>query len=365
VVGALRERRPGLQAAFTHFSPSAENTGARIGAEVSTYLPWDLPASIGEALDALRPDLLLFTKTEVWPVLVEQAVKRGVRVAMVAATVSPGAGRLRWPIRGALRPTWAALTLACACSEDDAQRLVSLGLARTRVHVTGDPAVDAAAARATSANPTSPLLAPFRGAPRPTVVAGSTWPEDETVLLPALEAVRQSVPNLRLIVAPHEPKAGRVRALSERLRNAGWSVTTLNDVEVHGSAAGADAVVVERVGVLAQLYTAADVAYVGGGFGRKGLHSVLEPAAAAVPVVFGPRHARSAAAAALVGVGGAATAATAEEVSGVIAPWLSDAVAGKAAGKHAFVYIRSHLGAARRTAELLDPLMKACPSASP
>lgn len=363
VLEALREPRPDLQVAFTHFSPSAAGIGARIGADVSAYLPWDLPGPIGEALDALRPDVAVFTKTEVWPVLVEQAVGRGIPVAMVAATVPPGAGRLRWPVRGALRPSWAALGLACACSQDDAERLALLGVPPGNVHVTGDPAVDAAAARAASADSRSPVLAPFHADPRPTIVAGSTWPEDEAELLPALAELRRSVARVRLVLALHEPTGARVRALLAQLKGAGWRAGTLLEVEKRGSASDFDAVLVERVGVLAQLYTVADVAYVGGGFGRRGLHSVLEPAAAGVPVVFGPRHRRSAAAEGLLRAGGASTAADRKALYGAIARWLTEAEAREQAGEHAFVYIGTHLGAARRTAELLDPLLPFRPSA--
>ncbi|MEQ1856647.1 MAG: glycosyltransferase N-terminal domain-containing protein, partial [Longimicrobiales bacterium] len=231
VLRALAERRADLQVVFTHFSPSGEGVGARMGAHVSAYLPWDLRGPTGHALDAVRPDLLVFTKTEVWPVLVEEALRRGVPVAFVAGTVTSSAGRLRWPARALLRATWASLTLACACSEEDAARLVALGVPRARVRVTGDPGVDSAALRAAEADATSSTLAPFHADRRPTVIAGSTWPEDDAVLLPALEDVRRSLPQVRAVLAPHEPTPSHVRALSERLSVGGWKVETLATVE--------------------------------------------------------------------------------------------------------------------------------------
>jgi 3-deoxy-D-manno-octulosonic-acid transferase len=363
VIGALRTRRPAVQVVFTHFSPSAEGIGPRIGAQVAAYLPWDSSAAVGRALDGVRPDLLVFTKTEVWPVLVDEAVRRGVNVALVAAYVRPGAGRLRWPARALLRSTWQRLSLACACTEEDAVGLVALGVPSSVVHVTGDPGVDGAAERAGQADRLAPSLAPFHADARPTVVAGSTWPRDEAVLMPALQQVRRAVPDVRVIVAAHEPTAGRVRDLLRGLAAAGWRSRTLADVQSIGSAEGVDAVVVERVGVLAQLYTVGDAAYVGGGFGRHGLHSVLEPAAAGVPVVFGPRHGRSAAAAALEAVGGACVVSDAPGLARALAVWLTDPDARARAGKRAFIYIDGHRGAAARTAALLDPLLRSPPSA--
>lgn len=356
VMGALAVRRPEAQIVFTHFSPSAEGIGSRIGAHVSAYLPWDASTPVRRALEAMEPDLVVFTKTEIWPVLVEEAVRRGTPIAMIAGTVPPGAGRARWPARAVLRPAWSALALVCACSDEDAERLVSLGVRESTVHVTGDPGVDAAAERAARAEASAPSLSPFHTDRRPTVVAGSTWPSDEALLLPALMGVRNALPDVRVILAPHEPSVSRVRGLIARLAEAGWRTRTLADVESSGSADGVDAIVVERVGVLAHLYTVADVAYVGGGFGRRGLHSVLEPAAARVPIVIGPRHGRAPAAGALVAAGGARVAKGRTDLEAALKTWLTDRDDRGGAGHRAFGYIRAHVGAAQRTAALLDPL---------
>lgn len=357
VLRALRARRPEAQAAFTHFSPSAEELAARLGADVAAYLPWDVAAPVREALDALRPDLLVFTKTEVWPVLVHEAVARGVPVALVGAVVPPGAGRTRWPARALLRSTWARLSLACAVTKADAEGLVRLGVPEAAVHVTGDPGIDSATGRAEEADPEAPYLAPFHEVPRPTVVAGSTWPEDEAVLIPALAEVRRAVPDVRVIYVPHEPDAEAVGGLLSRLQGLGWKSRPLSAVESRGSPGDAAAIVVDRVGVLAHLYTVSDVAYVGGGFGTSGLHSVLEPAAVGVPILFGPRHERAPAAAGLIAAGGARSARDAEELAAILSAWLRDAATQHDTGARAKAYIDSHSGAADRTAELLDPLL--------
>ncbi|MFB3040682.1 MAG: glycosyltransferase N-terminal domain-containing protein, partial [Candidatus Poribacteria bacterium] len=90
VIGALRQRDPGVQIAFTHFSPSAARLASRMSVDVAGYLPWDLPGPIGQVLDAMSPELIVFTKTEVWPVLVHESVRRGLGVALVAGTVMEG-----------------------------------------------------------------------------------------------------------------------------------------------------------------------------------------------------------------------------------------------------------------------------------
>jgi 3-deoxy-D-manno-octulosonic-acid transferase len=356
VLEALVPRRPALQAVFTHFSPSAEGLATRMGAAWAGYLPWDLPEEMGPAVDAAAPGVVAFTKTEVWPVLVEEAARRRIAVALVGGAVPPGARRARWPGRALLRPTWSRLSLACAIAEADAEGLRSLGVPGGAVHVTGDPGVDSAAERARGADPASRWLAPFHAERRPTVVAGSTWPSDLRVLLPALDAARRSEPGLRAIIAPHEPHPEVVRALLGELARRGWRAAPLVDVEERG-AADVDAVVVDRVGVLAHLYTVADVAYVGGGFHAAGLHSVLEPAAAGVAVLFGPRRGNARAAGDLVGAGAAREVQDASGMADSLGEWVRDAAARGYAAARAFGYIHAHLGAADRTAALLDELL--------
>jgi 3-deoxy-D-manno-octulosonic-acid transferase len=357
VKDALLARSPDVQVVYTFFSPSAEGLAERFGADVTSYLPWDLRGPIARVLEAVEPDLVVFTKTEVWPVLVAEARRRSVPVAIVGAAVPEGAGRMRWPARRLMRGTWSGIDLACANSDADGVRLEALGVLGPRVRTLGDPGIDSAASRFDDAPDDALYLAPFRDDPRPTVVAGSTWAADEAVLLPALEAVRADLPDLRVIIAPHEPDPDHVSRLVERLRRASWRVATLAQVEATGSAEGLDAVVVDRIGVLAHLYGVASVSFVGGGFHAHGLHSVLEPAAAGTPITFGPRHENARAAGDLVEQGGAKVAADPEELAGVLVTWLRTGDAKTRTGRAAARYIESPRGAAERTAACLAQLM--------
>lgn len=364
VIEAVGRRRSDAQVLFTHFSPSAETLARSMPAEAAGYLPWDLVGPMARVLDAVRPDALVFTKTEVWPVLVALAAARGTPAALVAATLPAGAGRLRRPARALLGPTWKALAAVAAIADEDGRRFVELGAVPRRVWVTGDPGIDSAAQRVAAAASDAPYLKPFGSAPRPTLVAGSTWPADEAVLLPALAKLRAgdgeaggSGIGLRAVVAPHEPSAARVRTLLHQLDALGWKTATLADVETAGTAHGVDAVVVERVGVLAHLYTAGTVAYVGGGFRGAGLHSVLEPAAARLPVAFGPRHGNARAASDLIATGGAVEVADSTALAAALGLWLRDASALDYAAGRAYGYIDAHRGAADRTAAILDDLL--------
>jgi 3-deoxy-D-manno-octulosonic-acid transferase len=203
---------------------------------------------------------------------------------MISATLASRSGRSGALAQALLRDAYASFDAVGAIDPDDADRLVALGVRRERVHVTGDTRYDQVAARARTRQQASPLLAPLRSS-RPTLVAGSTWPADEAVLLPAWRALRVAVPEARLVIAPHEPTEEHCAPIRRWAQDAGLTLAALD-------AAGADddVVLVDRVGVLGDLYALGDAAFVGGGFHAAGLHSVLEPASFAMPVLFGPRH---------------------------------------------------------------------------
>jgi len=363
VAQAFRELDPCLQVICTHFSPSARGTFQDPGLNRADYLPWDLPEEIAPVLDQLRPELVVFTRTEVWPTLAGEAQARDLPTALIAATVPEGAGRLRPTARRLLRPAWKSLSLACAVGRPDMERLVELGVAPERVEITGDPAVDGAAERVRKVGQMTPSLALIRD--RRVLVAGSTWPSDETMLVQALKELVPVIDELLTVFVPHEPSRKRVTVIRRHLNGAGIASITLREALKAGRLApSVGALVVDRVGELVGFYTKGDLAYVGGGFGRRGLHSVVEPAAAGVPIVFGPRHQRAPAAADLMACGAGFSVNGAVELGAVLLRFLRREDARRAAGRAALRYINRACGADRRTAWKLHRLLQE-PAPSP
>ncbi len=365
----LQRLRPDCQYVYTHFSPSAEPLAGRLPVDVADFLPYDLPADARDLLDALNPALLVFAKLDLWPELATRAAAGRTRVAIVAGTVSQGSGRLRWPARSLLRPGYAAVTIAAAISREDGERLVSLGVADERVRVLGDPRFDSAVRRVQAVRADDPLLR--FGADAPTLVAGSTWGKDEAVLLDAFARVRGRYPTARLILVPHEPTAAHLAAVE---RTAAQHRLPL-PIRLSAADSPAPLLLVDRVGVLAALYGAGSMGYVGGGFGNAGLHSVLEPAAWRLPVAFGPRWTNSRDAELLM----QAEAALAlpegqdeavETLSRQWESWIGDPGRREIQGRQAGQVVERGLGASRRSAEMLaelisPPLPRMSPIAAP
>ncbi len=368
MIAALRSERPDLQVAFTHFSPSAERIADSVGADVAGYLPWDTRGQVRRALRALRPTAVAFVRTEIWPVATREAARQGVRLFLVNAVLSEGSGRLSRAGRKLLGPSYRRLDGVGAVSVEDASRYERLGVPSDRIRVTGDARFDQVVARiearglsssrsggagAAISDDVAAILRLFREPGRFTVVAGSTWAADEKLLVPALGVLRNER-RVRIVIAPHEPTEPHLRTLEERLDRAGLRHARLGALLAVGpGAAVPNAVIVDRLGVLADVYAAADLAYVGGGFGTAGLHSVVEPAALGVPVLFGPRHGNAREAAALAAAGGGFVVEGAGDVESWIRRFAEDGNAHAAAGSAAAAYVRTETGAAERNAALI------------
>ncbi len=351
VISLVRERRPDIQIAYTFFSPSAEPFAAGIPADFRAYLPFDHPSDCAAAINALHPSALVFCKSDVWPNLVTSAAAAGVPIGLISGTVPSDSVRLRAPAVALMRSTFAHLDKVGAVDAGDAERLARLGVARDRITVTGDTRFDQVWARALRQEPEAVQRL---ASDRPTLVAGSTWPSDEEVLLPAVAAVRRSHPELRLILAPHEVTASRLSGLEQALVPAGGAVARLNS----GNAAGADVVLVDGYGALGDLYRLASFAFVGGGFHRAGLHSVLEPAAFGAPVFFGPLHSTSRDARMLTDGGAGRSVARRAEIEALLLKWLGDPTARSEAGDTARKLVQAGLGASERSYALVAALLE-------
>ena len=192
VLETLRAEQPEWQLAFTFFSPSAERLARNLPVDVAAYIPLDRPGDVEAALAALQPAALVFSKLDVWPELTLAAARRGVKLGLISATVSPESSRLRWPARQWAQPAYRALDRVGTISDDDGRRLELLGARPEAIAVTGDTRYDSVAERAERLDRTREPLARLAAAPDGTftIVAGSTWPADEAVLLPRSEERR-------------------------------------------------------------------------------------------------------------------------------------------------------------------------------
>ena len=341
-----------LQLAYTYFSPSARAFAATLPVDFQDVLPFDETSDMRRVLKALDPTALVFSKLDVWPTLAREAKARGTRLGLISATMSRGSSRRSSLASALLRDAYARIDRVGAICSDDADRLIALGVPASRVIITGDTRYDQVWARAHRSDAASRPFASL-ASERPTLVAGSTWPSDEAVLLPAWAKMRARSMDARLIIAPHEPSSSQGDLLARWADGAGLRWARLDD-----ATADADVIIVDRVGVLGDLYALASVAYVGGAFHAAGLHSVLEPAAFGVPVLFGPRYTDSRDAVLLRDEDAALSVSDSNALAIALAQWLISTSDRKSAGDAAARVVHRGLGAAERSYALVKELLR-------
>jgi 3-deoxy-D-manno-octulosonic-acid transferase len=350
---SVRRALPNVQIAYTFYSPSAESLAAQMGADFADYLPFDSASSARMALDALGPTAIVFAKGDVWPTLVREAAAQGVKLALVSAAIPPSS--LRTSSVGSMltREAYDTLDAIGAASTGDAERLVEAGARAERVRVTGDTRYDQAWVRARSTPQNTETVAALRSS-RPTLVAGSTWRSDERELLIAWITLRSAVPSARIVIAPHELSAAHNASIED------WAhAHSLSFAPLDSATPDTDVIIVNRMGVLADLYALATVAYVGGGFRDAGLHSLVEPAVFRVPVIVGPRHAESRDAQMMLSSGGAMSVDAAPQLARTLVRLMSDERERADRSDAIGTVVASELGAADRSFEIVRELLRA------
>lgn len=262
------------------------------------YYPWDIPRIVNRALDAIRPRGYAVMETEIWPNMLFSLARRGVPAFLVNGRFSERTARTMRKHPSFWRMVYDCFTLLLVRSETDKETLLSLGVPAERVRITGDCKVDALLLRRRNARlgPLEALFGVRRGnSPhgdattpserQPLFLAGSTHEGEEEMVLDAFKSVRRSFPSARLVIAPRHPeRAGGVRALASEVAPS----ALLSEVENTKVFPRPDIVVVDRIGVLFDLYGVVDAAFIGGSLVDKGGQNILEPAAFGTPLSHGP-----------------------------------------------------------------------------
>ena len=185
------------------------------------------------------------------------------------------------------------------------------------------------------------------------LVVGSSWPEDEEVLLPALFRLTKEMPDLITVLVPHEPTETHLEELERELNG---SLTHIRFSEL-GEYNGEQVVVVDSIGVLLRLYAHAHVAYIGGSF-RQGIHNVLEAAVYGIPVIFGPKHRNSQEPLQMAERGGAFVVSDEGEMERTLRSLLGNEAARARAGAAAAGFVEANTGATARFLARLAPRLR-------
>jgi 3-deoxy-D-manno-octulosonic-acid transferase len=253
------------------------------------YFPIDLASVVRRVLDIVRPRLFVMMETEIWPNLLRECRDRGIKTIVINGRISARSYPRYRLVRPLFRRILALVDRFCVQGEESRVRLIDLGAPPERIVVTGSlkfDALDAHGALGTPGRGLDRVLRFFRGAEgRPVIVAGSTVPGEDEMLIRGFERIRTLTKHALLVLAPRRPE--RFADVESLAKQAGFRTVRRTSLSIDDDLR-ADVVVLDTIGELAQVYQLATAVFVGGSLVNMGGHNILEPAVLGKAIVFGP-----------------------------------------------------------------------------
>ncbi len=294
IIEKLKEQYPTYKLVLTFFSPSGYEVVKNYEmADVVCYLPLDSKQKAKRFLDMVNPKLVVFVKYEFWPNILKELNKRNVKTILISGIFRENQAFFKW-YGGWMRKSLNAFEHFFVQNENSKLLLNRINF--KNVTVSGDTRFDRVYEITKQDNQLT-FIEEFKNN-NYTLVAGSTWKEDEELLVDYIN--NSASEKEKFIIAPHNINAEEI----ERLKNSITKKTALfsekhfderdlsNDQKYQHAKKLKDfqVFIIDTVGILTKIYSYATVAYVGGGFTKSGVHNVLEPATFGIPIIIGPNY---------------------------------------------------------------------------
>ena len=296
VIEKTKERFPNHKIVLTFFSPSGYEVRKNNSiADVTVYLPLDTKKNAQQFLSLVHPELVFFIKYEYWPNYLNELLKLEIPTYLISGIFRKNQMFFKW-YGGFYRKALDTFTYFFVQNESSRKLLLALG--KTNVAISGDTRFDRVASILEKDNSLD-FISAFKNDTL-TIVVGSSWPKDESLLI---EYINQTSEKVKFIIAPHNINEDQIQELKNSISK---KVVLFSEVETRliASLQDFDVFIIDTIGILTKIYSYADIAYVGGGFGNPGVHNILEPATFGVPIVIGPNFSHFAEATALVNMEG-------------------------------------------------------------
>lgn len=333
VIEAFRNRFPGYTILLTFFSPSGYTHRQNYsGADHIFYLPIDTILNARRFVNITRPQFVVFVKYEFWFNYLNELFKNNIPVFTISAIFRPNQHFFKW-YGGWFRTHLRKINRVFVQDAESAELLQMIDV--SNISISGDTRFDRVVAVKENQQP-FPLIDKF-ACNKHVIVAGSTWPQDEDLILALRKKTSDKV---KFIIAPHEISTHHLNELLKKLGDKALLYSQAPGTDLCGK----DFLIIDSIGMLSQLYRYASIAYIGGGFGA-GIHNILEAAAYGVPVFFGPNYHRFREAREMIETGAAFSVQdSAQFTTGVIA-LLSDTAHLKKVATKAGQYVVVRTGA--------------------
>jgi 3-deoxy-D-manno-octulosonic-acid transferase len=304
VMEKIRAKFPNHKIVLTFFSPSGyEVRKNNTAADVTIYLPLDTKSNAKRFLKSVHPELVFFIKYEYWPNYLNELKKQNITTYLISGIFRENQVFFKWH-GGFYRKALDTFEHFFVQNSKSKELLAKLG--KTNATVSGDTRFDRVAAILEKDN-TLGFISEFKGDAL-TIVVGSSWPKDENLLV---DYINSTDTRTKFIIAPHNIKGEQIQQLKKSITKK----TVLFSEKDGKNLSEYNVFIIDTIGILTKIYSYADIAYVGGGFGNPGVHNILEPATFGVPIVIGPNFSHFAEATALVNMEGCISIASHKELN--------------------------------------------------
>ena len=290
VLEELRKRYPSLRLFLSTTTRSGQQIAQRSITDVDGifFFPFDWPFTVRRTLSIVRPKLFVMVENEIWPTMLRECRRRGVKTIVINGRISARSFPRYRLIRPFFKRVLADIDRFCVQGEETASRLVSLGAERSRLTITGSLKFDALDATPLPGRGPARVLRFFRMSPnRPVLIAGSTMRGEDESVIRAFNRVRTTPggANALLVIAARHPE--RFDEVERLCKSEGLATVRRSELPIDAEPR-ADAVILDTIGELAHLYQIATAVFVGGSLVPAGGHNILEPALYGKSIIFGP-----------------------------------------------------------------------------
>lgn len=286
IIKKIKEQNKDVQTLITYFSPSFLNA-----IQESPYvdhheaLPFDFKGPILDFINYYKPSHLLIARTDMWPELLTQSRLKNISTAIFSYTASDKKTEKSYQ-KKVLKWLFNKIDHIFCVTQDDFKNLLAIdSTIKSKVTVAGDSRYEQVIERLANPKNYKKELFTRNHKKESTITIGSSWTEDEDICLPAFKIAKQQNADLKLIIAPHEPTAIHISTICKKLDKLDLTYQNYTSAKEFSS----DVLIIDTIGVLAELYQNSKLAIVGGSF-KKTVHSVMEPLAAGNAIILGPYH---------------------------------------------------------------------------
>lgn len=344
VIEKTRNLYPDYKIVISFFSPSGyENKKNTPLADVVVYLPLDTASNAKMFIDIVHPTLVFFVKYEFWPNYLIELQKQNIPTYLISGVFRKNQAFFK-NHGGFMRKALQAFDHFFVQEETSKNLLKSIGI--KNVTISGDTRFDRVSNQLKMNNHLD-FAEEFIGN-SVCIVFGSTWPEDEEIILHFINNTQERV---KFIIAPHQIEQEKIDSLIQKLKRK-----NIRHSDIQGeNLTNYDVLVIDCIGFLGRLYSYADIAYVGGAAGKTGLHNILEPATFGIPIVIGKNYENFPEAITLKSLGGLFSVSTSDEHSEIMTKFISDDIFRNTTGNIVQQFVSENIGA---TATILSFIKK-------